>query len=112
MTEKLQEMFDKQKVLQKRIKGIDLPSMEPNQIPTTVTSIVAELGEILEEQQAWKDWKKNPKEPDIENLRMEVADLWHFVINLSLYLNMDAQDIYDEFMKKNKTNHIRQDNNY
>jgi dimeric dUTPase (all-alpha-NTP-PPase superfamily) len=108
----LHEMFEKQKVLQKRLKGIDLPAMRPDQLPMTVTSIVAELGEILEEQQAWKDWKKNPKPVNHENLDTEIADVWHFVINLTLYLGYDAHDIYRVFNKKNDTNHERQDNNY
>ena len=108
----LKEMFEKQKVLQKRLFDIDLPKMMPDKLPITVTSIVAELGEILEEQQAWKDWKKNPKPIDAANLDTELADLWHFVINLTLYLGYDAADIFGAFNRKNVTNHIRQDNNY
>jgi len=108
----LQDMFNLQKKMQKRINNDNLPEMKPNRIPMTVTSIIAELGEILESQQAWKDWKENPEEPDINHLKMEVADLWHFVINLTLFLNMDAEDVFNEFVDKNKVNHKRQDNNY
>ena len=108
----LEVMFNKQKVLQKRLRGVDLPEMHPELIPITVTSIVAELGEILEDEQHWKDWRKNPVDTDIAHMRMETADLWHFVINLTLYLGMDAQDIFEEFEAKNAVNHERQDNNY
>lgn len=108
----LHEMFERQKVLQTRLNGVELPKMMPDQLPITVTSIVAELGEILEEQQAWKTWKKNPKPINQENLDTEIADVWHFVINLSLYLGYDAHDIYRVFNKKNDINHERQDNNY
>lgn len=108
----LKEMFEKQKILQKRLHNIDLPVMTTNKIPMAITSIIAELGEILEEQQAWKDWKKNPKPVNQANLDTEIADLWHFIINLSLYLNYDADDIYREFMIKNKINHQRQNNKY
>ena len=108
----LQQMFDKQKILQKRLFDIELPAMMPERIPMTVTSIVAEIGEILETQQAWKDWKKNPKPVDYENLDTEIADIWHFMINLTMYLGYDAKDVFRAFMKKNKTNHVRQDNNY
>lgn len=108
----LQIMFDRQKVLQRRLRDVDLPAMRPDLIPITVTSIVAELGEILEDEQHWKDWRKNPVDTDIAHMRMETADLWHFVINLTLYLGMDAQDIFEEFEAKNAVNHERQDNNY
>lgn len=108
----LEELFDLQKVMQDRINDDKLPNLLPERIPMTVTSIIGELGEILEEEQAWKDWKENPEKPDLDNLRMEVADLWHFVINLTLYLGMDARDLYEEFVDKNEVNHERQDNNY
>lgn len=108
----LEELFDLQKIFQKKVSDDDLPDMKPERIPMTITSIIGELGEILEEQQAWKDWKENPDDPDLQNLRMEVADLWHFIINLTLYMGMDAYDLYQEFIDKNKVNHKRQNNNY
>lgn len=110
--DRLAELFNLQKKMQKRINNDDLPAMKPERIPMTVTSIVAEVGEILEDQQRWKDWKQDFKDVDYNNLAMEVADLWHFVINLTLFLNMDADDLYEEFVDKNKVNHWRQDNGY
>lgn len=110
----LQLMFDKQKVLQQRLypDATNLPKIVYDKIPITVTSIIAEIGEILETDQNWKPWRKNPPPVDRNNLKTEIADLWHFVINLSLYLGFDATDVYECFMKKNKINHIRQDSNY
>lgn len=108
----LQEMFNKQKILQERCYGVKLPKMMPEKLPMQFTAMLAELGEILEEQQAWKDWKKNPKPVNKENLDTEIADVWHFLINISLYLGYDAKDIYRAFLKKNNTNHKRQDDNY
>lgn len=91
----LREMFDKQKKLQHRLHGVTLPAMLPERLPMTITSIVAELAEVLDEQQAWNDALHVIKEIDYDNLDTEVADVWHFVINLSLYLNFDADDIGD-----------------
>jgi dimeric dUTPase (all-alpha-NTP-PPase superfamily) len=108
----LKTMFDKQKILQGRLYGVELPKMMPEKLTMQVTAIVAELGEILEEQQAWKDWKKNPKPVNKENLDTEISDVWHFIINLSLYLGYDADDILRCFLKKNQTNHERQDTGY
>lgn len=110
--DKLQAMFDMQKKLQKRLFNLQLPGIYTERIPITVTSIVAELGEILEDEQGWKDWRKNPPVVDREHLLMEVVDLWHFVINLTLYLGFDALDVFKEFKKKNKENHARQDRKY
>jgi NTP pyrophosphatase (non-canonical NTP hydrolase) len=109
---RLQDLFDLQKVFQRKMLGVELPSHHPELIPITVTSIVGELGEILEENQSWKTWRNNPPPVNEANLRMEVADMWHFVINLSLFLGMDATDVYLEFVKKNKENHARQDRGY
>jgi dimeric dUTPase (all-alpha-NTP-PPase superfamily) len=110
--DRLQDMFDLQKKLQKRLRNDDLPTFLPDRIPITVTSIIAELGEILEEDQRWKDWRKNPNLPDYGNLYMEIVDLWHFVINLTLYFGMDADTLFKVFLKKNEVNHERQDNEY
>lgn len=77
----------------------------------TVTSIISELGEVLKEYQGWKDWKRK-KVTNEENLLIEIVDLWHFIINLSLYLGYDSDEIYNGFLTKNKINHDRQDKNY
>jgi dimeric dUTPase (all-alpha-NTP-PPase superfamily) len=112
MPDRLQELFDKQKSLQKRFNDKDLPADEPKDMAYHSLALVAELGEILECDQRWKNWKSNHAEIDIVNKRMEIADLFHFAINIALYSGMDADDLYDEFVKKNKRNHERQDNNY
>jgi len=109
--DKLEHLFGLQKEFQKRVNNVDLPDVYPQHVPMTVTSINAELGEILEEYQEWKDWKENTSYDSWE-LLYEIADLWHFIINLTLYLGFDAQDVFDAFCKKNKINHDRQDSNY
>lgn len=108
---KLQMLFNLQKNLQKRLNGVDLPDLCPQHIPMTVTSINAEVGEILEEYQGWKDWKDDVTF-DSWNLLYEVVDLWHFIINLTLYLGFDANDVFEAFCKKNQINHERQNSDY
>lgn len=110
----LNEMFDLQKTFQKRLHGhiIEHHLDCPLRIPIQVTAIIAELGEILEEYQLWKDWRYDYPKVDREHLLEEVADLWHFVINLTLYLGFDANDVYFKFLEKNKENHNRQDRGY
>ncbi len=107
------ELFNLQKKLQSRLcGGQELPKEMPEKIPMQVTALVGELGEILEENQKWKSWRKNPPEVDYDNLLVEIADAFHFLINIALYLGFDADDVYSKFINKNKKNHVRQDNLY
>lgn len=108
----LAHMFLLQRRLQHRLREDDLPEFMPDRIPITVTSIVAELGEILEEVQGWKDWRKEVPSVDREHLLEEYSDLMHFVINLGLYLGFSDQDLSRKFVEKNQENHNRQDRGY
>ena len=111
MKDKLDDIFDKQIHLQSRIHYGDrrLPDVQLDKIPMTVTSIVAELGEILHAQHGWKDYHQSTVPIRKKDLDLEVADLWHFVINLTMQLGYSAEETYDCFLKKNKINHERQD---
>jgi dimeric dUTPase (all-alpha-NTP-PPase superfamily) len=111
MKDKLDDIFDKQICLQRRIHYGDkiLPSVQLDKIPMTVTSIVAELGEILHAQHGWKNYNMSSKPIDKANLDEEIADLWHFIANLTMQLGYSAEDTYKCFLAKNKINHERQD---
>lgn len=110
--DKLEQLFNKQKILQKRLFDIDLPNYRPEKFPITVTSIVSELGEILEEAQGWKDWRKNVPAVKRYELLYEVVDLWHFIINLTLYCGIDYEELHKYFLLKNAVNHQRQEDKY
>ena len=64
--------------------------------------------------------KRNPYEliglrrpvRDEQNARVEVVDLFHFLVSLAQTLGMTAQDIYDGYVKKNEVNHKRQESGY
>ena len=53
----------------------------------------------------WKHWKNIDDEPDWDNIRVELVDIWHFVMSESIriedqsyankYLDMKAKDDYD-----------------
>lgn len=107
----LHDMFELQVKLQSRIHCDNpiLPSMQPGLLPMTITGIVAELGEILHAQTEWKNWSGSKKSVDKANLDEEIADLWHFVINLTMQLGYGAEETYRCFLAKNKINHERQD---
>ena len=111
--DRLKDMFDRCAYFSEKIFNHKVPSRNyPQKIPMHVTSIIAELGEILEEYQGWKDWRNNPPSVDEEHLIEEIADLWHFVIHLTLFLGYDSEELYEAFLKKSKKNFERQENEY
>lgn len=104
MNKEFHEMFEKQKALQNRNYGVVLPMYVPDNLPMQVTGVVAELGEVLAANEHWKDWKKHPRPIDGSHLLDEVVDLWHFVINVTLYCGYDAvniEDPIDTFIRHN-----------
>lgn len=111
IVDKFEDMFEKQIALQRRIHYGEpvLPSVQLDKIPMTVTSIVTELGEILHAQHGWKDYHQSTTPVRKKDLDLEVADLWHFVINLTMQLGYSAEETYNCFLAKNKINHERQD---
>ena len=48
----------------------------------------------------------------MQNARVEVVDLFHFLVSLAQALGMTAEDVYDAYVKKNKVNHERQESGY
>ena len=114
MINTLGKLFELQKKLQARYyNDIDeLPKEMPEKIPMQITSLVAELGEILEENQKWKSWRKKVPSVNYENLLVEVVDAFHFLINIALFLGFDSNDVYNKFIEKNKENNERQNRDY
>ena len=59
----------------------------------------------------WKWWAKYQKF-DEQNARVEVVDLFHFLISLAQVLGMSADDVFNAYVKKNKVNLERQNFGY
>jgi dimeric dUTPase (all-alpha-NTP-PPase superfamily) len=59
----------------------------------------------------WKWWAKYQKF-DEQNCRVEVIDLFHFLISMAQSLGMTADDVYQAYVKKNEVNHKRQEDGY
>ena len=58
-----------------------------------------------------KWWAKYQKF-DQQNARVEVIDLFHFLISMAQVLGMTADDVFQAYVKKNAVNHERQDKGY
>ena len=59
----------------------------------------------------WKWWAKYQKF-DEQNARVEVVDLFHFLISLAQVLGMSAGDVFNAYVRKNEVNFKRQETGY
>ena len=72
-----------------------------------MTQEIAELTDSV----PWKWWAKYQKF-DEQNARVEVVDLFHFLISLAQVLGMSADDVFAAYVKKNEVNFKRQESGY
>jgi len=113
MADKLEEIFRMQETLNKRI-GVETAGMtEEEKIKWTLNYLRAMQQEMAEltDSVPWKWWAKYQKF-DEQNARVEVIDLFHFLISIAQVLGMSADDVYQAYLKKNAVNHQRQDTGY
>lgn len=112
--DKLSEMFRMQAELNKRIGVADFSAMsEEDQgkwILNYCRAMSQELAELTDSV-PWKWWAKYQKF-DKQNARVEVVDLFHFLISLAQILGMSADDVHAYYTQKNKVNHQRQESGY
>ena len=72
-----------------------------------MTQEIAELTDSV----PWKWWAKY-QTFDEQNVRVEVIDLFHFLISIAQVMNMTPEDLYQAYLKKNAVNNQRQDSGY
>jgi len=109
--DKLSILFKLQNNLQNRLGNFPLKPLTTQEFITTQSiALIDEIMEALRET-PWKPWKKH-QIYNKENFKEELVDAWHFLINLSLASGMNANELYKRFERKNKKNHMRQDNEY
>lgn len=53
-----------------------------------------------------KPWKKD-QQFNHEKMKEELIDCWHYLINLSMAAGMDADEVFDIFLKKHLKNRTR-----
>jgi dimeric dUTPase (all-alpha-NTP-PPase superfamily) len=111
--DKLDEIFDLQDALNKRI-GVNTDDMSEEEktkwVLNYTRAMQQETAELIDSV-PWKWWAKY-QEFDEQNAKVEVVDLFHFLISLAQVLGMTPEDVYEAYMKKNKVNHNRQDSGY
>ena len=112
-SDQLRELFRMQKALNQRI-GVLTDSMTEEEktkwvlnYTRAMTQEIAELTDSV----PWKWWAKYQKF-DEQNARVEVVDLFHFLISLAQVLGMSADDVFNAYLKKNEVNFKRQETGY
>ena len=111
--DKLENIFDLQEQLNLRI-GVDMETMNDEErakwILNYVRAMQQELAELTDSV-PWK-WWANYQEFDKQNAKVEIVDLFHFLISLAQVMGMSAQDVHEAYLKKNQVNHDRQESGY
>jgi dimeric dUTPase (all-alpha-NTP-PPase superfamily) len=109
----LRDMFQKQAELNRRI-GVDCANMpeaeQPKWILNYCRAMTQEIAELTDSV-PWKWWAKYQKF-DPQNARVEVVDLFHFLISAALVLGLSADDVHRIYLEKNRVNFQRQDSGY
>lgn len=111
--DKLDEIFQLQEALNQRI-GVDTSNLTEEEkvqwLLNYTRAMQQETAELIDSV-PWKWWAKY-QAFDEQNARVEVIDLFHFLISAAQVLGMSADDVYAAYTKKNQVNHARQDSGY
>jgi dimeric dUTPase (all-alpha-NTP-PPase superfamily) len=111
--DQLRELFRMQQALNERI-GVRMEGMSDEDktkwILNYCRAMSQELAELTDSV-PWKWWAKYQKF-DEQNARVEVVDLFHFLISLAQVLGMSADDVFQAYVKKNEVNFKRQESGY
>jgi len=111
--DQLRELFRMQKALNQRI-GVNTEGMSAEEktkwLLNYCRAMTQELAELTDSV-PWKWWAKY-QNLDEQNARVEVVDLFHFLISAAQVLGMSADDVYAAYLKKNEVNFKRQESGY
>lgn len=109
----LYELFRLQKTLNQRI-GVNTDTMTEAERQQwllnycrALSQEVAELTDCV----PWK-WWANYQTFDRQNTRVEIVDLFHFLISAAQVLEITADDLFEAYTKKHRVNLARQDSGY
>ncbi|HAW97295.1 MAG TPA: dUTPase [Opitutae bacterium] len=111
--DKLENIFKLQEELNLRI-GVNMDDMDDEErskwILNYVRAMQQELAELTDSV-PWK-WWASYQEFDKQNAKVEIVDLFHFLISLAQVMGMSAKDVHEAYLKKNQVNHDRQESGY
>ena len=88
------------------LKVNDLPNAWLSNYSRAMRDEILELDEEL----LWKWWSKD--EIDIQNIRVELIDILHFLVSALICSGLTAEKVYDIYCQKHAINLRRQDSGY
>ena len=111
--DKLDTIFEMQDILNQRIGVVTENLSEEEKTKWVLNYTRAMQQEIAEliDSVPWKWWAKY-QEFDEQNAKVEIIDLFHFLISLAQVMGMTPDDVYNAYVKKNQVNHNRQESGY
>jgi dimeric dUTPase (all-alpha-NTP-PPase superfamily) len=111
--DQLRELFRMQQALNERI-GVKTDGMSDEEktkwLLNYCRAMSQEIAELTDSV-PWKWWAKY-QQFDQQNARVEVVDLFHFLISMAQVLGMSADDVFNSYVKKNEVNFKRQETGY
>ena len=110
MEDKLESIFSLQKGLTSMMNLDRYPKETEEKISALCTAIMHEAVE-LQRTTNWK-WWKTPAAFNQTEAKEELIDIWHFVIQASIELNLTPNESLDEYKRKNEINRQRQKDGY
>jgi dimeric dUTPase (all-alpha-NTP-PPase superfamily) len=110
IADRLESIFAMQKGLADMMNLERYPNDSEERVAALSTAIIHEAVE-LQRTTNWKWWKK-PIPFNEAEAKEELIDIWHFVVQASLELNLTPDDIVEEYKRKNQINRDRQKSGY
>ncbi len=110
MEDKLESIFELQKGLADMMDLDRYPKDVEGKISVLCTAIMHEAIE-LQRTTNWKWWKTPTAFNEVE-AKEELIDIWHFLIQASIELNLSPEDILKEYQRKNEINRQRENSGY
>jgi hypothetical protein len=118
--ERQKELMEKYEEIERKNGAITIPPEEWGELDLRRTQYrikdlmqrcVEELGEAMNCLKL-KPWKQSDVPTDATHFYEEVADAFHFFIELCITAGMDADDLALMYLKKSEVNKFRQRSNY
>ena len=110
MEDKLESIFELQKGLADMMDLDRYPKDVEGKISALCTAIMHVAVE-LQRTTNWKWWKTPTAFNEVE-AKEELIDIWHFLIQASIELNLSPEDILKEYQRKNEINRQREKSGY
>lgn len=111
--DKFDEIFALQNKLNERI-GVHTGELSEEEkarwVLNYTRAMQQELAELVDSV-PWKWWAKY-QTFDEQNAKVEVVDLFHFLVSIAQVLGMSPEDVHQAYLRKNEVNHRRQESGY